>query len=57
VDAIQMVDGRAVIDADRCRGCGRCVEVCPLDAIDLTFAPATSVQQAIDRIAPLVELD
>jgi ferredoxin len=56
VDAIQMVDGRAVIDADRCRGCGRCVEVCPLDAIDLTFTPATSVQQAIDRIAPLVEL-
>jgi ferredoxin len=56
VDAIQMVDGRAVIDVDRCRGCGRCVEVCPLDAIDLSFAPSTSVQRSIDRIAPLVEL-
>jgi len=56
VNAIQMVDGRAVIDADRCRGCGRCVEICPLDAIDLTFTPATSVQRAIDRIAPLVQL-
>jgi ferredoxin len=56
VDAIHMIDGRAVIDAARCRGCGRCVEVCPLDAIDLSFAPSTAVQRSIDRIVPLVEL-
>jgi ferredoxin len=56
VSAIEMVEGVAVIDAELCRGCGRCVEVCPLDAIDLAYAPATSVQRSIDRIAPLVEL-
>lgn len=56
VDAIQMVEGRAVIDGELCRGCGRCVEICPLDAIDLTFAPVMSVQRSIDRLAPLVEL-
>ncbi len=57
VDAIQMADGRAVIDPARCRGCGRCLEVCPLEAIDLTIAPSAAVQQSIDRIAPLVELN
>jgi ferredoxin len=56
VEAIQMVDGRAIIDRTRCRGCGRCVEICPLDAIDLTFTPNSSVRRSIDRIAPLVEL-
>jgi len=24
-----------IIDADRCRGCGRCVEICPFDALHL----------------------
>ncbi|MHA1137545.1 MAG: DUF362 domain-containing protein, partial [Candidatus Thorarchaeota archaeon] len=36
VNAISMVDGKAVISAE-CRGCGRCVEVCPNDAIELTI--------------------
>ncbi len=56
VDAIQMDGERAVSDGDRCRGCGRCVEICPLAAIDLTYQPAFSVEQSIDRIAPLVDL-
>ncbi|TFG31925.1 4Fe-4S ferredoxin, partial [Candidatus Thorarchaeota archaeon] len=34
VDAISLVDDKAVISAE-CRGCGRCVEVCPNDAIEL----------------------
>ncbi len=55
VDAIRMVDGRAVIGVG-CRGCGRCVEVCPAQAIDLTITDPTFVQQAIQRITPLVDL-
>jgi ferredoxin len=55
VDAIRLVDGRAVI-SEECRGCGRCVEVCPNHAIELTVEGVSYVQQTIDRIAPLVEL-
>ena len=56
VDAIHMSGQRAVIDDSRCRGCGRCVEICPLEAIELTFEPGISVERSIGRIAPLVEL-
>lgn len=35
VEAICMVDGKAVIDYDLCILCGACVEACPVDAIEL----------------------
>jgi indolepyruvate ferredoxin oxidoreductase alpha subunit len=31
--AITLADGRVVIDATQCNGCGLCVNVCPFDAI------------------------
>jgi NAD-dependent dihydropyrimidine dehydrogenase PreA subunit len=55
VDAIHLVNGRAIID-DECRGCGRCVEVCPNEAIELKIASSAFVQEAIERLAPLVDL-
>jgi len=55
VDAIRMVDGRAVI-SNECRGCGRCVEVCPQQAIELTIADGKFVEEAIQRITPLVDV-
>lgn len=33
VDAIAMVDDKAVIDQDKCTQCQSCVEVCPVEAI------------------------
>lgn len=33
--AIEMVNGIAVIDKDKCTSCGKCVEVCPKKIIDL----------------------
>ncbi|MEA1973034.1 MAG: 4Fe-4S binding protein, partial [Candidatus Cloacimonadota bacterium] len=33
VNAIEMVDGKAVIDIDRCNNCGECTYVCPTNAI------------------------
>lgn len=33
VDAVRIVNGKAVIDPSKCVECGRCVEVCPENAI------------------------
>ncbi len=33
VEAISMVDEKAVIDHDKCTGCGTCIAECPSEAI------------------------
>jgi Fe-S-cluster-containing hydrogenase component 2 len=33
-DAIHVVDMLAVVDYEKCTGCGTCVEVCPQKCID-----------------------
>lgn len=35
VQALSMVDGKAVVDANTCVDCGACVGVCPTGAITL----------------------
>ena len=55
VDAIQMNHDHAVI-GDNCRGCGRCVEICPNEAIQLSIDDDSFLQTAIERISPLVDV-
>lgn len=55
VSAIRLVDGRAVIN-ETCRGCGRCVEICPQHAIELHIEDTTFVEQSIARLTPLVDI-
>ncbi len=43
VDAIKMVDGKAVIDKDKCIGCGICVNKCPINAIVKSKAKSEAV--------------
>ena len=33
VEAISMVDDKAVIDQEKCNQCKACVEICPVEAI------------------------
>jgi ferredoxin len=33
VDAVRIIDRKAVIDPAKCVECGRCVEVCPTNAV------------------------
>ena len=54
VNAIQLVDGRAVINED-CRGCGNCVEKCPHDAIEITINEDAYVDKVIEKISPLID--
>lgn len=37
VNAIELVDGKAVINPDICIGCASCILVCPVDAIENTW--------------------
>ncbi|MEW6034878.1 MAG: 4Fe-4S binding protein [Chloroflexota bacterium] len=39
MDALTLVDEKAVLDAGRCIGCGLCVSECPLEAISLRLKP------------------
>jgi len=55
VDAIHLVNGRAV-RSDVCRGCGRCVSVCPEGAIEISIDNAQFVQEMINRISSLVDV-
>lgn len=55
VDAISMSEEKAVI-GENCRACGRCVEVCPKNAIELSINDPEFIQKSISRIQPLVDL-
>ena len=55
VDNIRLEGGRAVHGAE-CRGCGRCVEVCPEGAIEISIEDDAFVAKAIERITPLVDI-
>jgi Fe-S-cluster-containing hydrogenase component 2 len=39
MEAIDVVDGLANVDLDRCIGCGLCVTTCPDEAIQLIKKP------------------
>ena len=56
VNAITMVDGHAVIGPE-CRGCGRCVEVCPNGAIELTINNPDFVDESIERVSSVVDVE
>ena len=51
VGAIHVKQGSAVIDQDQCRGCGRCVSVCPGGAVDMIVENDAFVENAIKRLS------
>jgi len=55
IDAIQIVDGRAVIQ-EECRGCGNCVEACPEGAIRVVIESPDYIDQAIRRLSEAVDV-
>jgi len=55
VDAIHLVNDRAVI-GEACRGCSRCVSVCPVEAIEISIDDSQFVEKAISRLSTLVDV-
>ncbi len=39
MEALELVDSRIVVYADRCIGCGLCVTTCPTDSLSLVRKP------------------
>lgn len=54
-DAIRVSNGRSEISL-ACRGCGRCVEICPEDAITLTMDGKENFEEILQRLDQLVDL-
>lgn len=54
-NAIQIIDKKAVIN-EECRGCGRCVDVCPQKAIELILNDNNFIKNSIKRIDEIVDL-
>lgn len=56
VRALSMKDGKARIDPEACRGCGRCVEFCPHRAVEMTIEDKDFLEKSIRTIEPLVDI-
>jgi ferredoxin len=58
MESFSVTDGELLHDLSRCKGCGRCVSVCPEDALT---AEVEDVEAAIDevtgRIAQLIDFE
>ena len=39
-----------------CKGCGRCIEACPQQAIEISGIEGSFVERAIARIVPSVDV-
>jgi ferredoxin len=56
LEAISIQKGKASMDLKKCRGCGRCAEICPKGAITVQMA-IDAVERSIERVRPLVDVE
>ena len=55
VNAIQLIENHAQISKE-CRGCGRCVEICPEKAIQIIVNDTEFVSKSIKKIEKLIDV-
>jgi len=56
VRAINNEGGHAIVSPE-CRGCGRCVAICPNKAIELKILDSSYIEKSIERISNAVDID
>ena len=55
VNAIELINDRAVINKE-CRGCGRCIDICPQKAITIVVEDGNYVKKTIEEIDSLIDV-
>jgi len=55
MSAIEKRDGKIVI-SNECRGCSRCVEICPQDAIKLTLSDESYISKSIKELERIIDV-
>lgn len=53
---MKIAGGKATINQEFCKGCGRCIEICPRDSISLVFNDQGFMESSIEKIEPLVDV-
>jgi ferredoxin len=56
VKAIYVENKHAAINEKVCRGCGRCVEKCPNNAIEIVIEKRDFINETIRRISDVVDV-
>lgn len=56
VNAIHVINKHSVINNNLCKGCGRCIAVCPQTAIELLIEDDKFIEKSIEKISPLVDV-
>jgi heterodisulfide reductase subunit A-like polyferredoxin len=51
--AVSLEDDRAVINDDVCRACGRCVSLCPEEAVEIIIEDPEYIEKTIEHLAKL----
>jgi len=57
VDAISLKDGRAIIDGNTCRACGRCIAICKQEAIQMVIHNSEFIEESIFKISSAVDVN
>jgi ferredoxin len=56
VDAISMEKEKAQIDQEKCRACGRCITICPEQAIEISFTNKSFIAEVTKEISSNVNV-
>jgi Fe-S-cluster-containing hydrogenase component 2 len=56
--AIALVEGKAVNNEGKCKGCGRCVSLCPQHAVSAKVTDVdAAVREMINRIENIIDFE
>ncbi len=56
VNAIEVIGKKALINQELCRGCGRCIEICPNNAIEIKILEKRFIQNSQNYIENIIDL-
>ena len=57
INAIALQEGKAVINENICRACGRCISICKQEAIQMTIQDPDFINESIRRISSAVDVN